>query len=823
MDATRHVSYDAARGFLKRCFAKPARMRLLCSTKAGREGGEALQVTVELGPGGPVVQVREVSMADGWTGCRFSPSALWLALQVADPEGPLAAQCGAGCGQAQGRPKAIEFGCGVALAGLAAHAMGYDTTLTDCLPGHLKNLQSLQTNPVDRVANPAVVVRRLDWLLDVGHAAHAANQTRDAIDRGSPENLGEAESDWPNLEEEQLQSFDLALASDVVYEPHHAILLPMVISRWLKPGGWWAVALAIRDEEMCCRFVEQLDSCGLYDPEHLYIQTACVPERCCKRAMRDLPSSELTTKRLCDLVRAHEGGAVLLQGQRPEDGKGEVVPEEEKRLARWNLKRAMHDRRIADIEKALIAGEECHLYPMELEHARHTLLEARKADALYRLEKTLSDGEIAAIRAAIDKAAEAGVNASKLQSAEKVLEDVKKQEDARMLLHEAGRTANIAQLRQALEDSVSLGLEEHELHHLRRRLSRLERKVEAQEKLQAAIAGHSISALTESIALASTTGLPAAELDKARKALKDEQQKAAARVILKDARLGKKASPEGRISDLHDALKGAKSAGLTEEEMQGAQVVLDQLVMQVAARRALQEAVELATIDALKPAIEDARAAGIDSEEVKAAEVQLENAYKPTARLKLKEAIQSRDIPTILAAIEQGKAVGLSVMAIAEASEIVQEEELRIQLRKRLAKLYASKNLQELKAAINLGQTNGLKEEELNDARKQVAELEEQEALCQRISEAIQGGEIVQIKAMIAEAEEVRQRVLTPCVPPELIQDAEKALKHEIESAAQSMLMEAATGLSEVEEELRSLGWLQMRICRYLQCICRCH
>lgn len=38
--------------------------------------------------------------------------------------------------------------------------MGYDTTLTDCLPGHLKNLQSLQTNPVDRVANPAVVVRR---------------------------------------------------------------------------------------------------------------------------------------------------------------------------------------------------------------------------------------------------------------------------------------------------------------------------------------------------------------------------------------------------------------------------------------------------------------------------------------------------------------------------------------------------------------------------------------------------------------------------------------------------------------------------------------
>lgn len=62
---------------------------------------------------------------------------------------------------------------------------------------------------------------------------------------------------------------------------------------------------------------------------------------------------------------------------------------------------AMHDRRIADIERALLAAEECRLYPMELEHARHTLLEAQKAcshrlfklqkqaDAVYKLEKTL--------------------------------------------------------------------------------------------------------------------------------------------------------------------------------------------------------------------------------------------------------------------------------------------------------------------------------------------------------------------------------------------------------------------------------------------------
>ena len=35
---SRHVSYEHARKFLQRCFGKPERMRLLCSTKAGREG-----------------------------------------------------------------------------------------------------------------------------------------------------------------------------------------------------------------------------------------------------------------------------------------------------------------------------------------------------------------------------------------------------------------------------------------------------------------------------------------------------------------------------------------------------------------------------------------------------------------------------------------------------------------------------------------------------------------------------------------------------------------------------------------------------------------
>ena len=65
------------------------------------------------------------------------------------------------------------------------------------------------------------------------------------------------------MSEERLESFDLALASDVVYEAHHALLLPLVMQRWLKPGGRWAVALAIRDADMCDQFLQQMEHCNM--------------------------------------------------------------------------------------------------------------------------------------------------------------------------------------------------------------------------------------------------------------------------------------------------------------------------------------------------------------------------------------------------------------------------------------------------------------------------------------------------------------------------------------------------------------------------------
>lgn len=40
------------------------------------------------------------------------------------------------------------------------------------------------------------------------------------------------------------------------------------------------MALAVREEDICCRFVERLETCGLIDEQQLRVETACIPKRC---------------------------------------------------------------------------------------------------------------------------------------------------------------------------------------------------------------------------------------------------------------------------------------------------------------------------------------------------------------------------------------------------------------------------------------------------------------------------------------------------------------------------------------------------------------
>jgi len=319
-------------------------MRLLCSTKATRQGGDQLLVTVEVSPGGPRIEVRETSMADGWTGCRFSPAALWLALSLAKTHPHLGAH-----ETASSRPRALELGCGVALAGLTAHALGFDTTLTDCLEGHLQSLSlhvpARLASSVDACHMPMLRICHLDWLEEEdGETAASCH-----IDRGSPENRGGTGSIgsstvWPRLSKDEECSFDLVFASDAMYEEHHAVLLPAVTARWLRPGGHWVFTTAIRDADMQLRFVKQLQLQGLIDLNdgELGWETACVHQSCSVCQGLAAKSGALTPnadgrkdsneliKHLQEVIRGHEGGGLLLRGRRPEQNNNNAFPSTQK-------------------------------------------------------------------------------------------------------------------------------------------------------------------------------------------------------------------------------------------------------------------------------------------------------------------------------------------------------------------------------------------------------------------------------------------------------------------------------------------------------------
>jgi predicted nicotinamide N-methyase len=104
-----------------------------------------------------------------------------------------------------GRGKtALELGCGVGLSTLAATTAGFDVLATDY---YQDALDVTRANVFRNLGAPART-RLVDW-------------------RHLPDDLG---------------TFDLVFASDVLYEQEYALLLPAILERVMTPGGFALVA-----------------------------------------------------------------------------------------------------------------------------------------------------------------------------------------------------------------------------------------------------------------------------------------------------------------------------------------------------------------------------------------------------------------------------------------------------------------------------------------------------------------------------------------------------------------------------------------------------
>jgi len=104
-----------------------------------------------------------------------------------------------------GRGKtALELGCGVGLSTLAATKVGFDVLSTDYYDDALDVTRTNVFQNLGKLAR----TRLVDW-------------------RHLPVDLG---------------AFDLVFASDVLYEKEYALLLPVILSRVLSPGGLALIA-----------------------------------------------------------------------------------------------------------------------------------------------------------------------------------------------------------------------------------------------------------------------------------------------------------------------------------------------------------------------------------------------------------------------------------------------------------------------------------------------------------------------------------------------------------------------------------------------------
>jgi predicted nicotinamide N-methyase len=139
----------------------------------------------------------------------------------------------------------LELGAGLGLPGLLAGKLGASRVcLTDCLPLALNKLiKSIHANDLTNIAEAA----SLDWVVQSGSdkiACGVRDQKSGALTTEAFLQRQHGEPEVTMLPNEQ---FDVVIASDVLYEKHHADCIVAVLAARCKEGGRCVLTCVIRD------------------------------------------------------------------------------------------------------------------------------------------------------------------------------------------------------------------------------------------------------------------------------------------------------------------------------------------------------------------------------------------------------------------------------------------------------------------------------------------------------------------------------------------------------------------------------------------------
>jgi predicted nicotinamide N-methyase len=139
----------------------------------------------------------------------------------------------------------LELGAGLGLPGLLAGKLGASRVcLTDCLPLALAKLnKSIQANNLTDIAE----VANLDWVVQSGADETACGVRDHKSGALTTEAFLQRQHGEPTILIPPEDQFDVVIASDVLYEKHHAECIVAVLAARCKRGGCCVLACVIRD------------------------------------------------------------------------------------------------------------------------------------------------------------------------------------------------------------------------------------------------------------------------------------------------------------------------------------------------------------------------------------------------------------------------------------------------------------------------------------------------------------------------------------------------------------------------------------------------
>jgi len=418
---------------------------------------------------------------------------------------------------------------------------------------------------------------------------------------------------------------------------------------------------------------------------------------------------------------------------------------------------------------------------LQKEAAEKAAREAAEKAARGALKAAASDGDVEKLRAAVAEGQAAGLPESDadMATAKSAIARIIKLEEDRREAREALQTAtqgvDIDALRQAVTRARQLGVDEQLIEEAEQKIKAEMDRKRARSALKTALDGRSPADLAKAIEDGEKCGIPDEELQ-------------AARVILpvRSAVIAQRTSPTAESREALRECLGEASGAPDCGELQDARAMLADLDRKVAAAEQMRAALGLppddpTRIKAIRAALKEAEACGLNDPELLAAAKELEQeAVRDEVRDSIQEGKSRRNTLLLREAVCKGAKVNLPQNELEDVQAVItQVYTERSELREAFHQALKRDDL-ELQASLfkQAEEIDAFTLEQHEKAKKDMDKSRARNVYIQEVQEAVVKGEIDGLRAALEKADKAG------CLSPQL--DEARSLVDFMERAARA-------------------------------------